>query len=134
MAMLTTGPNSVGATTSTLTTEPFVVTAGLDTISFAFNFLTNEATTGTNVFDDTANAIISGALTKQTFLLASVNSSTFVDADPTTGFNMQTGFENIQLDASAFVGIADVTLEFQVFDVGDTVVDSAILIDNLVLE
>ena len=62
-----------------------------------------------------------------------MNSSTFVPA-PGTGFAEQTGFETIQLDASAFVGIGDVTLEFEVFDVGDTIVNSAILIDNIVLE
>ncbi len=119
---------------STLTTDPFVLTVG--TISFDFNFLTNEFTplpgTPPNFFNDTLEATISGTLSQETFLLASVNSSTFVDATG-TGFNEQTGFETIQLDASAFVGTGNITLEFQVFDVGDAIVDSAVLLDNLIL-
>ena len=83
MAFLSTGGAAVNLTTSTVTTEPFDLAAGVDTISFDFNFLSNEfpVFVGTGV-NDTLEATISGAQTEQTFLLADVDSSTFIAIQP----------------------------------------------------
>lgn len=133
MAFLSTGGAAVGATTSTITTEPFALPAGVDTISFEFNFLSNEFPDFIKAgFNDTLVATINGT---QETVLADVDTSNFIDITGTgTGFNGMTGFETVELDVSQFVGTGDLTLEVKIFDEGDAAFDSAVLLDNLELK
>ncbi len=148
MAFLTTGLNAftglnaelnnVGGSFSTLTTEPFLLAAGVDTISFDFNFLSDEFPIFVgSVFNDNLEVTISDTQGNELVFqeLASVNSSTFIDITGTgTGFNGMTGFETTELDVSQFVGTGELTLDFQISNVTDTANDSGLLLDNLILE
>lgn len=137
MGFLSTGGAAVGRTTSVITTEGFTVPEGVTFLAFDFNFLSNEFPSFVgSIFNDTLVVRLTTAGGTEEDLLASVNTSSFVQA-PGTGFNGMTGFATVRLDVSAFAGSPDpcvVTFEIRVFDQGDTVVDSAGLIDNLRFE
>lgn len=101
--------------------QTFTVEAG-DVISFDWNFLTNEATPS-KTFNDTAFLNINGF----TFELADTNAD-FVNADKVDGFNEQTGEQTLTF---AIANAGTYTIGFGVVDVGDDVVDSGLVIDNL---
>ena len=138
MAFASTGSGAVGGTTSTIETDSFTVPAGVTKLVFCFNFLSNEVPgfVGTG-FNDTLRATLetqSGPSTQ--LILATVNSSIYFDATG-TGFNAQTGFLRAEFDVSAEAGSGapcSLTLEFNVADLGDSVVDSAALLDSLRFE
>lgn len=96
-------------------------------ISFNWNFLTNECPSfrtnpPNNFFRDTSFAIVSVLYNK----LADTNDVATFFAAPGTGFNEQTGYKNFT--TGPLIG-GPVTLAFGVFDVGDSAVDSALVID-----
>jgi hypothetical protein len=99
--------------------QTFLVNPG-DQIEFAWNFLTNEATP--TAFNDTAFVIFSQFFGD----LADTNFFTFIPVSGATGFNEQTGYRTFF--TGPFTG-GNVTLAFGVVDVGDTIVDSALLVD-----
>ncbi len=135
MGFLGTGSGSVGGTTSTITAEPFSVPPGVTQLLFDFNFLSQEAP-GTSYNDSLVATLQTPDGGLQT-LVASMRSSSFVTPPPGTGYSHMTGFQTVAIDVSAFAGSpnpATLTLDIRVFDVGDSVVDSAGLIDNLRFE
>jgi hypothetical protein len=100
--------------------QTFTANAG-DVLTFDWNFLTNEGTP--SFFNDFAFFGISPFSLE----LADTNSSDFFS---TSGgnFNEQTGLKTIS------IGIAQTgtyTLSFGVVDVGDAIVDSALIVDNI---
>jgi hypothetical protein len=116
-----------------LTSDPFQIPTGIDRLAFEFNFVSNEFPdfVGT-IFDDTSFALVrTDSDTVETRVLATVNTSNFIPADG-SGFNGQTGFLPANFDVSAFAG-SDTSVAFviSVRDVGDNLLDSAILLDNI---
>ena len=106
--------------------QTFSVTPG-EKISFNWNFLTNECPAfctnpPNNFFKDTSFAIISVLYSE----LADTNDVATFFAAPGTGFNQQTGYKNFT--TGPLIG-GPVTLAFGVVDVGDSAVDSALVID-----
>lgn len=101
---------------------------GLDCeITFDYNFLTNETLSPNrnndfafySLFDGNGNLAASGAV--------GVFSSTFVGASG--AFASQTGWNSVTI--SNLVGGQNYSLLFGVFDNGSTLVDSALLLDNI---
>ena len=102
-------------------------------LAFTFNFLSNAFPNVIDPgFDDIAVALLHpDGTTGQTQVLASVNTSTFSPADG-TGFSGQTGFLTATFDVSSLAGSATpVTLVLSIRDVGDSAIDTAILIDDI---
>jgi len=99
--------------------QTFTANAG-DILTFNWNFLTNEGTG--SFFNDFAFFSVNPFSLE----LADTNSPFFTSSS--AGFNQETGFQTIS------IGIAQTgtyTLAFGVVDVGDTVVDSALIVDNV---
>jgi len=99
-------------------------------VKFNYNFLSNEfpAFVG-SVFNDAFEAKLIGPNGGSTLLATeSVNSSTFKPGNG-TGFNGQTGPESI--DTTMKVSSGQYTLSFSVADKGDTIVDTAVHVNNV---
>jgi hypothetical protein len=100
---------------------PITVAAG-DVLSFDYNFLTSEGTA--SPFNDFGFISISSGVLSE---VADTNSS-FV---PFTGeFGLQTGYGTYSY---TFTTAGTYNIAVGVMDVGDTVADSALLVDNFVL-
>ncbi|MBE9037157.1 PEP-CTERM sorting domain-containing protein [aff. Roholtiella sp. LEGE 12411] len=100
--------------------QTFTANAG-DVLTFDWNFLTNEATP--SFFNDFAFFSVNPF----TLELADTNSSGFFSTSA-VNFSQETGFKTIS------IGIAQTgtyTLSIGVVDVGDSVVDSALIVDNI---
>ncbi len=153
MFLIHTGNGSIGATTSTLS-QSFALKANdiLD-ISLKFNFITNEFPTQATVFNDTFIASFIDPSGVQTQLaMASRNSSTFTvhcGTSPSCGSSQSinqdgystvasqygvTGFKTVtkQLVTSGIAGLGQIF--FTIFDQGDTIFDSAALIDMVAVK
>ncbi len=102
--------------------QTFNVNAG-DTLSFNWNFFTNEAPTG----NDYAFIVINGVVT----LLANPTMA----MSPSVGFAFTTGYQSfstgMQSYSQSFSSATSVTLAFGVVDVADAGVSSALWIDNV---
>ena len=99
-------------------------------VKFNYNFLSNEfpAFVG-SVFNDAFEAKLIGPNGGSTLLATeSVNSSTFKPGNG-TGFNGQTGPKSI--DTTMNVSSGQHTLSFSVVDKGDTIVDTAVHVNNV---
>ncbi len=108
------------ATEGSAIKQTFTANAG-DVLTFDWNFLTNEGTPSS--FNDFAFFGVSPFALE----LADTNSSGFFGTSA-VNFSQETGFQTIS------VGIAQTgtyTLNFGVVDVGDTAVDSALIVDNI---
>jgi hypothetical protein len=123
-----------------LRSDAFQIPAGIDTLRFNFNFLSNEFPNFVGGrFNDTSFALVrADSDTVETRVLANVNTATFDnlrDAESglsPAGFNGQTGFLTATFDVSSLAGDdVSVVLEISVRDVGDNVIDSALLLDNI---
>lgn len=118
----------------TLESEPFSIPAGMSSLKFEMNFLTNESVDMNIIFDDLAIALVRSDGTAIERILSGVNRDRFFPADPlSTGFRSQTGFRTVVFDVSSLAGNS-VVLVIRVLDIGDSIVDSAVLIDNIRLE
>jgi len=149
MAIIHSGSGAVGGTTSTLSQTTSQLQPGkVYLITFDYNFMSNEFPSQSTFFNDTFEAKAIGS--EETILIVkeSRNSSTFKTDKPTitTNGSNDEGFSNFTLSAGN--GYTDFkqasktvmpdsnigTIEFKVFDVGDAVVDSGVLIDNVKVE
>ncbi len=109
------------ATEGSVIKQTFTVEAG-DIVSFDWNFLTNEATPS-STFNDTAFLTVNGF----TLELADTG-ATFVPAPDVDEFNEQTDTQNLTFSIAT---AGTYTIGFGVVDVGDAIVDSALVIDNI---
>jgi hypothetical protein len=139
MAYLHTGSGAASGIRSTITTTPFKIPAGVKFLVFDYNFLTNEFP-GT-FYNDQLSAKLATSNGIRTTLIASLQSSDFVTAASVgatgTGYEYLTGFRTVKIDVSDLAGQpgeCGLTFQYEVIDVGDSVVDSAGLIDCLRFE
>ena len=109
------------ATEGSAIKQTFTAEAG-DVISFDWNFLTNESTPN-ETFNDTGFLSINGF----TFELADTNAD-FSDAPDVERFNSQTGTQTLTFSIAT---AGTYTIGFGAVDVGDSVVDSGLAIDNI---
>ena len=109
------------ATEGSAIKQTFTAEAG-DVVSFDWNFLTNESAPN-ETFDDTGFVSVNGF----TFELADT-SADFTDASDVEGFSSQTGTETLTFSIAT---AGTYTIGFGAVDVGDSVVDSGLAIDNI---
>ncbi|GAA6624200.1 hypothetical protein [Scytonema sp. NUACC26] len=102
--------------------QTFAVTAG-DRLSFDWNFLTNETTS--EGFNDFAFVKINGVIFKLADTFSPLVSSSSNDFDTETGLKT--------FSYTATYG-SSLTLGFGVVNVGDTIIGSGLLIDNVKIE
>jgi hypothetical protein len=123
-----------------LRSDAFQIPAGIDSLVFDFNFLSNEFPNFVGGrFNDTSFALVrADSSTVETRVLANVNTATFIDVRDAesgvspAGFNGQTDFLTATFDVSSLAGSnMSVVLEISVRDVGDNIIDSALLLDNI---
>ena len=115
---------SSDATEGSAIKQTFTVEAG-DIVSFDWNFLTDEATPSNN-FNDTAFLNVDGF----TFELADTGAN-FVDADNVDQFDEQTDTQTLTF---AVAEAGTYSIGFGVVDVGDEVVDSGLVIDDVAIQ
>ncbi|MBD0372447.1 MAG: choice-of-anchor L domain-containing protein [Pyrinomonadaceae bacterium] len=140
MADVSTGTNAVGGVGSGLK-QDFIVPAGVKTLTFDFNFISEEFPefVGTE-FDDTFRALITTDTKLINFAQVSINQAGsytligdcgFPGGDTTCG---QTGWRQASVDLSAYSGTnTPITVEllFSAIDAGDNIYDTHVLIDNI---
>src|SRR5262249_22207607 len=127
-----TGPDGRTGTNGTILTQPLNLAAG-QTVSLNYNFLTGELVdfpgyfftdfARGDVIDNSGNVV-------GTLFNANTQTPGFISAAG-SGFSSQTGWQTSATIAAPADGIY--ALRFVVSNVGDTFVDSALGLDNLVL-
>ena len=140
MADINTGAGSIGGTGSSLK-QRFIVPAGVQTLRFDFNFVSEEFPEFVgSIFDDSFRAVITTPNGSTTFAQVSVNQAGnftligdcgFPGGDATCG---QTGWREGSVNLSAFAGTGtpiNVDLIFSANDAGDNIYDSHVLLDNM---
>lgn len=131
MAYLNTLPGSIGNRLSKLiTAECLTAPAGLHTLTFEYNFLSWDYPP----FNDSFEVIVRSSKGSLSTIVASVNANWREIMDNSTGYEWMTGFKTASIDISSLIGDetpCSLQFEFQVYDAIDTVVDSAVLIDNI---
>ncbi|MBI4490451.1 MAG: FecR domain-containing protein, partial [Deltaproteobacteria bacterium] len=140
MVILHTGSGAFNNVSNEITQSFKPKKGGVYLITFDYNFMTNEIS-HSSTFNDTFEATLVDGNNKETLILKeSRNSSSFKKdkgAISGGGFTLNanegyTDFKSASKTVTIDTGTAD--LDFEVFDVGDTVVDSAVLIDNVKVE
>lgn len=144
MAIISTGIGSgesiyLEGTEGSYIQQTFRVTSGNSQLSYRYNVVSEEPMEYVDSkFDDTfeveiidKNGNVVKVITKET-----VNSSTWysvsgIDFDGGDKTVYQTGWNKISVDLSEYVG-ENVTIRFKVYDKGDSIYDTAVLIDNVV--
>jgi hypothetical protein len=141
MAIIHTGTGAVSNTTSTLSQTTTSLESGkVHLIRFDYNFMTTEFPTQATTFNDTFKATGTDGFGSVLIVEESRNSSTFkTDKGTITGgdFTLNAGDGYTDWKQASKTVTADSTsgtLEFKIFDVGDTTHDSAVLIDNVVVK
>lgn len=143
VGMIFTGGASIGNTTSTLT-QAFSVDSGTAlVVKLKYNFLSNEFPTQSTTFNDTFRVrIVDPGSEAQPAVLALESRNTSFTAStvsPQTatagGFTIAqgsgvTGFKDLSVPFTP-TGSGQAQLIFDIFDLGDTAVDSAALIDSV---
>lgn len=145
MAIITTGVGSKTTATLGAGTEgsriyqKFVVPEGKTTLTFDYNFVSEEPMefVGSQYDDTFAVQISKGGTIVYNNSYESINTSTWVDVgnidfDGGDSTVFQTGWKTATIDVSAYQGQV-ITLYFIVYDMGDSIYDSACVIDNVSL-
>ena len=134
MAYLNNGNGSLGNSLSKLTTTGCITPPqGPTTLAFAYNFLSSDYPP----FDDAFKVIVTTSQGTQAVVVASVIANYLEILDASTGYQYMTGFKTATIDISNLVNGAapcSLSIEFQVYDALDTIVDSAVLIDDIRFE
>ena len=144
MAILTTGIGSaeedyLAGTEGSVLSQVVKIPANISALKFSYDFVSEEPMefVGSKYDDTFVVQIVSGSGT-ETIYSNSINSAeqwyeidniNFDGGDNTT---YQTVWQNISCDISKYAGQV-VNIRFMVYDVGDSVYDSAILLDNVKL-
>lgn len=146
MAIITTGIGSaedsyLSGTEGSIISQTFQIPKGSTTLSFSYNVISEEPMeyVGSR-YDDKFYVKIFDAKNTEVLMAASesVNSSTWyavdgIDFDGGDNTAYQTLWKTVTIDVSACAG-SFITLKFGVYDVGDSIYDTAALIDNVVLQ
>jgi hypothetical protein len=134
MAIISTG---LGFTTeSGSISQSFCIPEGKTTLSFSYNFLSEEFMEWVNSqYQDYFQVSIATNTNSTTLLYKNINGlSTEVDSVDNIDFDQgdvwMTGWRTVSLDISAYAG-KGVTLTFKCGDVGDSIYDTAVLIDDI---
>jgi hypothetical protein len=139
MADISTGTGSIGAIGASLR-QTFTVPAGVQTLSFDFNFVSEEFPEWVgSQYNDAFTAVVTTP-NEITFARTSVNAArnvgligdcNFPGGDATCG---QTGWLQGNVNLSAFSGTAvpiQLDLIFSAIDAGDNIYDTHVLVDNM---
>lgn len=145
MAILTTGIGSgtsdyMEATEGSVLYQTFKVPADVTTLSFTYNVVSEEPMEYVNSqFDDKfwAELVTSDKNTTHVLAQESVNEATWyaideIDFDGGDSTTYETKWKTVSYDLSAYQNQL-VTIRFIVYDVGDSIYDTAALIDNVVI-
>lgn len=135
MAVISTG---LGQTTSYGSIEQtFCVPAKAQTLKFDWNFYSAEFLEWcNNGFDDTFRVLINGAEVFRTSVDTLCATGGLIPTGPIddTSDTFKSGWQPGSVNLTPYTAGTDVTLRFEVQDKGDTIYDTAILIDNLIIE
>ena len=141
MALMHTGTDAVGATTSTLSQS--IGTGELFFVGLTYKFLSGEFPTQDTSFDDTFKVRLLGGEEPVTVARESRNTSfeglpLSTEAVNVPGLSIPAGSGETPFKTVGQLytvpGEGDKTLEFRIFDVGDVIVDSAALIDAVIVQ
>jgi len=136
MAMISSGSGAVGGASSALE-QSFTVPAGATRLSIHYNFVSEEYPEWVgSQYNDVFNATLHTPDGSREIAFEEVNSANF---QPVSGIPCgsgdctwgQTGWLTASIDVSQWAGIDD-TLTLTVHDVGDTIYDTVVLLDDLV--
>jgi hypothetical protein len=132
MAVISSG---LGHTTSYGSfSQSFTVPKGATTMTFSWNFYSAEFNDWCNKgFDDTFRVLINGVQVFRTSV-DTLCGTGLIETDPIDdkGDCFKSGWESASVNVSGYAE-QDVTLLFEVQDKGDTIYDSAVLVDNIVI-
>jgi len=130
MAMITSGTGAIGGTSSALQ-QSFIVPENATTLTLKYNFVSDEYPeyVGTQ-FNDVFSATLITPNGSNEIAFESVNTATFQSVSGLSGTWGQTGWIEKSIDVSQWAGTSD-TLTITVHDVGDSSVDSMVLVDDV---
>lgn len=145
MAVITTGigaqsTNQIGnGTEGSIMSQTFIVPTDAKELAFEYNFISEEPMEYVGSKYDDAFAVLIDCEGSQVHnnIYESINSSTWVSVggiDFSGGDKTvyQTNWKTAKIDVSAYAGKV-ITLKFVIYDVGDSIYDSACVIDNVKL-
>jgi hypothetical protein len=140
MSIISTGLGAVTDSSSEMA-QTFAIPAGVTTLSFDYNVVSEEPMewVGSSYDDQFEAALISPFGGTTIIAQESVNGSVWTQV---TGINFyggdsttfMTGWKKVNFDVSAYAGQGAVTLKLRTWDRGDSIYDTAALIDNVVLK
>jgi hypothetical protein len=139
MNIISTGLGSINDSDSSVE-QSFCIPAGVTTLSFDYNVVSEEPMEFVgSKYDDQFKAVLSTTSVSTTIASESINTSSwtqvyginFYGGDDTT---FMTGWKHITYDVSSLAGQGAVTLKFHTWDKGDSLYDTAALLDNIKLE
>src|SRR5712692_10124238 len=142
MAIIHTGPGAVGETTSRLTQAGLGGAGALFNVTISYNFLSNEWPTQPLFFNDTFIASVTDRNGVTTQVAREERATAVFHPTPSTisagGFTLAegnglVGWKTVSTMVTATGGGLQ-QLDFAVFDVGDTIFDTATLLDAAVVE
>lgn len=137
-AIISTGLGAVNDSNSILN-QKMIIPSGIKKLSFSYNVVSEEPMEYVDSqYDDKFEAVFITSDEKVIMAEESVNTSTwtpidginFYDGDDTT---FMTGWKHVEFDVSAYAGQQPIVIEFHTWDQGDSIYDTAALIDNVKL-
>ncbi len=139
MNIISTGLGAIDDSNSYIE-QTFCIPAGVTTLSLDYNVVSEEPMefVGT-IFDDKFQVTLTTSSGTTTIAYESINTSSWISV---SGINFyggdnttyMTGWKHIAFDVSGLAGNEPVTLKFHTWDKGDSIYDTAALIDNIKLE
>lgn len=139
MSIISTGLGSISDSNSAIE-QTFRLPSDVTTLSFDYNVVSEEPMEFVgSEFDDQFEATVTRSTTVTTIAFESINTSLWttvagIDFDGGDSTTFMTGWKHITFDVSSLPAGESVTLKFNTFDKGDSIYDTAVLLDNVKLE